>query len=410
MDCRGRLPLAGLVCVNVGNLSRQLAVIGHRPPIASLTGEQILPRASTPITQESDFPATGRRQSLARLCQRSRTLPLLQGLRGLWRNDLRILAYHRVLESAPPGDFTFDLELVSATAEGFRQQMSLLRQRLQPISFAEAIDCLQRNRPLPKGAVLVTFDDGYDDNYRVAFPILRELGMSAMFFVSTRHIDTGAPYAYDWLVHMLCTTGASELALPELETGWALPADTAARRALAVRLLDQMKTLDADAQEALIRRLEREWNLPRTSGHAHCRPMDWTQLREMRDAGMEVGSHGVAHRMLAKLPEADMREEVTGSLAALRRELRVAPQVISYPVGGADAFDDKVMEAVRDAGFALGCSYIVGTSLLSQRSRYALRRLPVERDMDLGWFEAMLALPEVFSYGSRLRKRHSVRA
>ena len=366
-----------------------------------------MPRASTSITQESDIPATGRRQWLARVCQRSRTLPILQGMRGLWRNDLRIVAYHRVLELPPSRDFTFDVELVSATADGFRRQMALLKRRLQPISFAEALDCLQHGRPLPKGAVLVTFDDGYDDNYRVAFPILKDLGMSAMFFVSTSHIDTGAPYAYDWIVHMLCTSRAATLDLPELGIEWPLPPDVGLRRTLAARLLDRLKSLDADAQERLIGRLETEWGLLRAHGHADCKPMDWSQLREMQQAGMEVGSHGVTHRMLAKLPEADMQQEVSVSLATLQRELGVAPPVISYPVGGTDAFDARVVEAVRDAGFALGCSYIAGTTVLSSSNRYALRRLPVERDMDLGWFEAMLAVPEVFSYASRLRTRHT---
>lgn len=366
-----------------------------------------MPRASTSITQESDIPATGRRQWLARVCQRSRTLPILQGMRGLWRNDLRIVAYHRVLELPPSRDFTFDVELVSATADGFRRQMALLKRRLQPISFAETLDCLQHGRPLPKGAVLVTFDDGYDDNYRVAFPILKDLGMSAMFFVSTSHIDTGAPYAYDWMVHMLCTTRAAKLDLPELGIEWPLPPDVGLRRTLAARLLDRLKSLDADVQERLIGRLETEWGLLRAHGHADCKPMDWSQLREMQQAGMEVGSHGVTHRMLAKLPEADMQQEVSVSLATLQRELGVAPPVISYPVGGPDAFDATVVEAVRDAGFALGCSYIAGTTVLSSSNRYALRRLPVERDMDLGWFEAMLAVPEVFSYASRLRTRHT---
>lgn len=345
----------------------------------------------------------GRRQRLARRCHGAGLMPLLRGLRSALRHDLRILAYHRVLETADPEGFSFDTELISATAAQFREQMRSIKRDFHPMRFDQVLSCIDADRRLPKGAILVTFDDGYDDNYRIAFPILRELGMSAMFFVSTGHIDSGMPYAYDWLVHMVCSTASSRLIAIELGVDWEIPAGLAERRVLAARLLDRLKGLDDAGQEALISRLEREWGFPRAAGHADCRPMNWDQVREMHRGGMEIGSHGVGHRMLAKLPAAQMRDEVHGSKDALERELGVSPQVLSYPVGGPDAFDTKTVEVVRAAGFRMACSYMAGTSAAETGSRYGMRRLPVEREMDAAWFNAMIALPEVFSYSSRLR-------
>lgn len=347
----------------------------------------------------------GRRQKLARLCQRAGLLPGLGRLRDLVREDLRILAYHRVLESIESPGFYFDLDLVSASAERFRAQMTLIRRRFHPLRFEELIACLDKGRRPPPRAVLVTFDDGYDDNYRVAFPILRELDLSAMFFVSTGHVNSGLPYAFDWLVHMLCTTPATRFDAPELGLDGSLPASIAERRVLAATVLDRIKALDDAAQSAFIARLEREWGLRRSSGHADCRPMSWDQLREMQRGGMEIGSHGVDHRMLAKLPVDRLATEVNESKAMIERELGVPAQAMSYPVGGADAFDAGVIAAVRSAGFRLACSYIAGTSALRSESCHALRRLPVERDMDSAWFEAMLTLPEVFGYTSRAHTR-----
>ena len=345
----------------------------------------------------------GRRQILARRSHALGVLPALRQLRAALRQDLRILAYHRVLDSADPDGFSFDTELISATAEQFREQMRAIKRDFHPMRFDEVLSCIDAGRRLPKGAILVTFDDGYDDNYRIAYPILRELGMSAMFFVSTGHIDSGMPYAYDWLVHMVCTTSARRLSAPELGIDWDISASLPERRALAARLLDQLKRLDDAGQEALIARLEREWNIPRSAGHADCRPMSWDQLREMHQGGMEVGSHGVGHRMLAKLPREQMGREVNDSKQSLERELSAPAQVLSYPVGGPDAFDTTTIEIVRSAGFRMACSYMAGTSAVGADSRYCMRRLPVEREMDNAWFSAMVSVPEVFSYTSRLR-------
>lgn len=347
----------------------------------------------------------GRRERLARLCRRTGALSVLGGMRALLRRDVRILAYHRVLESAQPDGFEFDVELISASAAAFREQMLLVRRNFHPLRFDELLACIDSGRAPPRKSVLVTFDDGYDDNYRVAWPILRDLGMSAMFFVSTGHIDSGMPYAYDWLVHMLCATPERALALPEIDMREHVSGPPAMRRALAGKLLDRIKALDAPLQEALIARLEGEWGMARRHGHADCRPMTWAQLREMQRGGMEVGSHGVHHRMLAKLSRTQIEAELWGSAKTLRRELGVAAQVLSYPVGGLDAFDGVVVEAARAAGYRMACSYLAGTSALGVATRYAMPRLPVERQMDPAWFEAMMVAPEVFCYSSRHRQR-----
>lgn len=348
-------------------------------------------------------PDPGRRQRLARVCHGTGLVVPIARLRTLLRDDLRILAYHRVLESADPDGFDFDVDLISASAQRFHEQMAFLRKRFHPMRFDEVLERVERGQRLPPRAVLVSFDDGYDDNHRVAFPILRDLGMSAMFFVSTGHVDTGLPFAYDWLVHMICSAHASTLHAPELGIEATLPTTTSARRELAREVLGRLKSLDDAAQATLMARLEREWGFDRASGHRDCTPMRWDKLREMLGSGMEVGSHGVTHRMLAKLSNADLRHELHGSRETIDRELGVAAHVLAYPVGGPDAFDARVIEVAREAGYRMACSYMSGTDRIDPASRYALRRLPVERDMDAAWFEAMLALPEVFGYPSQPR-------
>ena len=347
-------------------------------------------------------PPGGKRERLARLTHQAGMLPLLGGLRACVRHDVRILAYHRVLDVAHEHLFDFDLDLVSASPEQFRTQMQLIKRRYRPLRFDEWIEAHGRGRRLPRNSVLVTFDDGYDDNHRIAFPILRELGMSAMFFVATGHIDDGRPYAYDWLVHMLLATRADSLTAPELGIVRSLPipagSDRPGRRRLAAALLQQIKRADGAAEQAFLTRLADEWNMPRTTPHADCRPMGWDDLRTMRAAGMEIGSHAVSHRMLSKLDDAELARELGGSRQRLRDELGFDADVIAYPVGGPRAYDARVMAASRAAGYRMACSYIAGTNPLPLADTHELRRLPVERDMDTAWFAAATALPELFSY------------
>jgi len=344
----------------------------------------------------------GKRQDLARWCHRTGVLSAARGVRRLARAEVRVLAYHRVLDIGNSERFVFDPALVSATPERFREQMQYIRDCYRPISSADLIAFVEEGRALPRDAVIVTFDDGYDDNYRIAFPILRELGVPATFFVSTGHIDSGLPYAYDWLVHMVCVAAAAKLDVPEVGLHVALPPSLLARREIASDLLDRIKWLDDAVQSKIIARMERDWSLPRAV-HPDCRPMTWDQLREMQAAGMDIGSHGVNHRMLGRLPAEEMVAEVRGSRLALERELGHAPPTLSYPVGGPNAYSEAVIAAAREAGFRLAFNYISGSNPLPLTDRFALQRLPVEYETDIGWFAGIVAWPELFSYPTRLR-------
>ena len=348
-----------------------------------------------------------RRHVLASLLHKTGLIAGLTLLRSALVRDLRILAYHRIMPLPDPATFDFDLELISTSPDRFRDQMLLLKRRFRPMRLTGVVTALNAGEALPPDAVVVTFDDGYDDNYRIAYPILRELGVPATFFVSTGHIDSGRPFAYDWLVHMILLTGAPGLTLPELGIDLSMPKKRDERRQLAGHVLLEMKSLGAIAQSDLITRLEREWRMPSNVTPVDCRPMTWEQLREMHEAGFEVGSHGVHHRMLAKLPRQDMEDEVHDSKVSLERELGITTALMSYPVGGDRAFDERVIEATRANGFQLACCYVCGTNPQPASNRYALQRLPVERNMGLGWFAAMLTLPSLMSYPTASRETES---
>src|SRR3546814_783476 len=109
------------------------------------------------------------------------------------------------------------------------------------------------------------------------------------------------------------------------------------------------------------------------------------------------------HRMLAKLPDGKLQAEVAECQARLTAELGAPAIAISYPVGGPDACDARVFDAVRAQGFRIGFSYVSGTSTPQADNRYQLLRTPVETSVDLAWFKGILAVPELFSHPTRLR-------
>lgn len=108
-----------------------------------------------------------------------------------------ILMYHYISE--PPEDADEYRTDLSVPPERFRQQLQYLRDHgFTPIDLYDLSLAVTARKELPEKPVILTFDDGYVDNYHNAFPILREFGYSGTFFVVTEFVDTQAPAYMSW--------------------------------------------------------------------------------------------------------------------------------------------------------------------------------------------------------------------
>lgn len=108
-----------------------------------------------------------------------------------------ILMYHYI--SVPPADAGRVRRDLSVTPENLRAHLQMLRaEGYESISLEQLVLALQVGQPLPSRPVIITFDDGYRDNYTEAFRILREEGMTGTFFVITKMLDQERPEYLSW--------------------------------------------------------------------------------------------------------------------------------------------------------------------------------------------------------------------
>lgn len=101
---------------------------------------------------------------------------------------LPVLYYHAV-DPTHPGEELY----VSPTQ--LKEQLQLIKNLgYTSLTMAEVYDYIKNNKSIPEKSILITFDDGYTDNYTYAFPILKELNMKATIFVITSGTDNGNFY------------------------------------------------------------------------------------------------------------------------------------------------------------------------------------------------------------------------
>ena len=114
-----------------------------------------------------------------------------------WTLMVPILMYHYI--SDPPADADVYRVDLSVTPDNFRDQLAWLRDNgYTAIDYYDLTMAIVGYSELPEKPVLLTFDDGYLDNYTNAFPLLQEYGFKGTFFVITEFIDSGREGYMTW--------------------------------------------------------------------------------------------------------------------------------------------------------------------------------------------------------------------
>jgi len=255
------------------------------------------------------------------LCQK--TLKMKAG-------GVRILCYHKVGDQEPGYMNVLTLE--------FRRQMEFLKaEGYQTIGLADLMDTVAApksdgngGRPeertpsisIPDRAVIITFDDGFRNNFDQAFPILKKMGFKAVIFCTSAAVDNPK----------------FSLESPNFN--------------------------------------EREEFLTQS------------QIREMTDYGIEIGSHTRSHPRLPQLGNAQKRDEILGSKTDLEEKLSRKIQFFCYPYG---EYDEETVKLVREAGYSAACSNIPGGNRIGDElNPYLLKRTEISGFDDLDEFEKKL--------------------
>jgi peptidoglycan/xylan/chitin deacetylase (PgdA/CDA1 family) len=124
--------------------------------------------------------------------------------------------------------------------------------------------------------------------------------------------------------------------------------------------------------------------------------LGWDELREVRDAGVEIGNHTASHPILERLPERDQRAEIEDCSARIEDELGARPVLFSYPVGRHGCRTRAAVRALADSGIRLAFSCYGGVPAPDRFDPFDVPRIPVGSGMRRPRLAARLLAPARF--------------
>jgi peptidoglycan/xylan/chitin deacetylase (PgdA/CDA1 family) len=294
-----------------------------------------------------------------------------------------ILAYHRVLPHAERAA-TFVQPGMYVTPETFERHLGFLSAHFTLLSFEELLSGWQQGSLDPSGRYcVITFDDGWLDNYVHAYPLLRAYRAPATIFLPTDVIGTSEWPWSDRLGQLLqgqgsrVTAGLIHGILAPMSRRYPAIAAVNGKRPEQVidSLIEAGKQMPDDARTELLGRVAE------TSGEANVRSrcfMNWNEVREMSSHGIAFGSHTCTHPILTRVSTNTVRHELRSSLQALRRQAINHVPVICYPNGDETA---EVAAEARAAGYRAGVTTRAGLESNPPADLLRLRRIGIHEDV-----------------------------
>lgn len=292
------------------------------------------------------------------------------------RRKVAIVFYHGVsARETFPGIENYQGKHVRLSR--FKEQLRFLAKRYRVLPLSDVLHAFCNGRPLPPYTVVITFDDGYENNATVALPCLREAGMPATFFLSTSFIGTDRCL---WVDQVEQAVNSDEREHVYVHFGLEreiLPLTTEEERREADRLIRWFcKQLPDLERESWLSSFFAENGIDPPKASGDYRSMSWTQARELLAGRMAAGSNTLGHPIVTRLTPTDLERQMTGARRACEEALEVPCNIFAYPNGQPGDFTAESRDLLRRLGFSCGLTTVHGLKP-PRADPYTLKRIGV---------------------------------
>ncbi|MEK6750952.1 MAG: polysaccharide deacetylase family protein [Chloroflexota bacterium] len=308
--------------------------------------------------------------------------------RQLFSKSLTVINYHRIDNPHQP-DFDSFKPNISASPPMFAEQMDYLKRWFNVVSVNDVVQWLHGKHDLPPYAALITFDDGYLDNYTQAYPILRKNNFPAVIFLTTGHIETDAPFYWDMAAYCFFHTSKDHVTFPDKsERSWN---GSAQKESVSNAWIEALKLLPDSEKQNWAGQLSERLNVSIPANYFKNLMVNWEQVQEMNQNGIEFGGHTINHPILSRISPENARMEIEGS--KLRIEQETGKEVLSfaYPNGMKNDLNPTLELLVAQAGYKAAFTLSNGPSSLREvkSNPFAIRRIFISHTHTMAHYAAL---------------------
>jgi len=302
------------------------------------------------------------------------------------RNKAAILMYHRVLDKEDISS-SYSQNGIIVSKKTFANQMKFLQKHFVMISLSDVIKKITNKIPFVSKSCLVTFDDGWKDNFQNAYPVLKSTSVPAVIFLPTDFVETDKTFWQEKLTQLFtllyqrCKKN-EDLKLNTLnllnidDLSSILNSDEECVKEKILSFVASQKEKRESHIEDLIYRLETHIEPLQHNNDSTQDFLKWDEIKIMAKNGVDFGSHGKSHRILTN-NGVDIQWELKESKNIIEDKLNLKIDSFSYPNGN---HSEEVATLVKRNGYEI--AFGTGHGFVSyDDDPYTLKRINIHEDM-----------------------------
>ncbi|MEK9627501.1 MAG: polysaccharide deacetylase family protein [Nitrospinota bacterium] len=283
-----------------------------------------------------------------------------------------ILMFHRVCPQSSKSRIRGNAGL-EVTPEYLENTILYLRQKnYEIVSLTQAAQILNSGDTNQKFAV-ITFDDGYIDNYQHAYPILKKHQAPFCIYVTTNLPDGKAILWWYLLEDLILQESKIEFNLNGRK--YSFSCSNIQEKDWCYHVVHKLiLNGPSDKLNDRIRQVFTNYNVDYYKKSKEL-SLTWEQIREMsKDPLVEIGAHTIHHPALSKVPESVVEKEIKGSRKKIESEIGKKVEHFSYPFGTKNEADEREYRIAKKCGFITSTTTIPA-NIFSEHKNF-LERLP----------------------------------
>jgi peptidoglycan/xylan/chitin deacetylase (PgdA/CDA1 family) len=240
---------------------------------------------------------------------------------------------------------------------------------------------------------VVTFDDGFRNNYHEALPVLEKYSIPATVFITAELIGTSELIWSDLLIYAFSETPANKLTHDEVGSYSLKTVDETSTSLRSI--VGILKTVPAEQKDRIVNDIVQTL-LPdgvdsSSPLYESLKLMSWSELTELsRSECIQIGGHTCSHNILTRLSREAAQAEIEGCKSVLEDKLKNRVDVFAYPNGTRNDFSAQDVDLLRSGGWQSAVT-TEENRVTVPFDRYRIPRLGIGAGTSLGDFSYMLS-------------------